>query len=135
MEMNTLEGESEELIEDLKILRESIRTEAEKPEAFWASQRAGIAARTQKSVSLVWRRPALLWAPGILIVVMCFYLFLEKGETPKPDFAAGADQILLVEVEQALRRDCPEALAPAAHITQQIDQVSGTREKQPMAKR
>jgi hypothetical protein len=134
MEMNTPESESEELKEDLRIFRESIRTEAQKPEAFWASQRAGIAARIQAPVSLLWRRPVLLWAPGIIMIVLCFFLFLEKSKTPKPDFAAGADQILLVEVEQALRRDCPEALAPAAHITRQIDQ-SSLREVRPMAKR
>jgi hypothetical protein len=134
MEMNTPESESEELKEDLRIFRESIRTEAEKPEAFWASQRAAIAARMQKPVSLLWRRPVLLWAPALCVVVLCLFLLVEKNKVPAPDFAAGADQILLVEVEQALRRDCPEALAPAAHITRQIDQ-SSLREVRPMAKR
>ena len=65
-------------------------------------------------------RPALLWAPASIAVLMCLLLFTGKTKLPAPDFAVGADQNLLVEVEQALYRDCPEALAPAATLVQEI---------------
>jgi hypothetical protein len=121
--MKTPESETEELKEDLRIFRESLRAAAEKPEAFWANQRAGIAAKLQPAVSELRRRPALMWAPALIVVALCLFLFVEKSKAPTPDFAAGADQNLLVEVEQALHRNCPEALAPAALITRKIEQA------------
>jgi hypothetical protein len=51
---------------------------------------------------------------------MSLLLFTGSNKLPAPDFAVGADQNLLVEVEQALVRDCPEALAPAATLIQEI---------------
>jgi hypothetical protein len=132
--METPESESDELNEDFQIFRESIRAAAERPETFWASQRAGIASKMLKPVSFSGLRPELLWAPTLIVVVLCLFLFVEKSKAPTPDYAAGADQILLVEVEQALRRDCPEALAPAAHITRQIDRVSVSAKRLPVKK-
>jgi hypothetical protein len=126
--------EGGEFEDQLRTFSETLRAEAEKPEAFWTKQRAGIAAKMQKPASFSGRRPALLWVPALIVVLLCFFLFVEKSKAPTPDFAAGADQDLLVEVEQALRRDCPEALAPAAHITRQIDRASGSTEHPSMKK-
>jgi hypothetical protein len=122
--MNTPENDFDELKEDLRIFSESIRADAERPEAFWANQRAGIAAKIQKPAPLSGLRPALLWAPAAIAILLCFLFFAEKSKAPTPDLAAGADQNLLVEVEQALDRNYPEALAPAALITWEIDQGS-----------
>jgi hypothetical protein len=132
--MNTSESEFDELKEELRIFSESIRAGAERPETFWTSQRAGIAAKIRKPAPLPGLRLALLWAPTLIVAVLCLFLFVEESKAPTPDFAAGADQILLVEVEQALHRNCPEALAPAKHITRQIDRSSGNAENLPVMK-
>jgi hypothetical protein len=132
--MKTPKSESDEFKENLRIFRESIRADAERPESFWESQRTGIAAKIQKPVSFSGFRPVLLWAPTLIVAVLCLFLFVEKSKAPTPDFAAGADQSLLVEVEQALRRNCPEALAPAAHITQQIERMSVSAKHLPVKK-
>jgi hypothetical protein len=122
--MKTPESQFDELKEDLRIFSESIRADAERPETFWTSQRAGIAARIRKPALLSGLRPALLWAPAAIAILLCLFFFVEKSKTPTPDLAAGADQNLLIEVEQALDRNYPEALAPAALITWEIDQGS-----------
>jgi hypothetical protein len=132
--MKTPESESDELKKELRIFSESIRADAERPEAFWSRQRTCIATRIQSPDPLSGLRPALLWAPTLIVVVLCLFLFVEKSKAPTPDFAAGADQILLVEVEQALERNYPEALAPAALITWEIDQGSMSAE-QPRVKK
>ena len=120
--------ESEELKSDLRIFRDSLRAAAERPDAFWANQRAGIMERLRGAAAASGGRPALLWAPAAIVIVLCLFFFVEKSKAPTPDFAAGSDQMLLIEVEQALHRNYPEALAPAVQITRQIDQASGPAE-------
>ena len=39
--------------------------------------------------------------------------------------AAGDDQDLLIEIERALRQDCPDGLAPAMVLTREIEHVNG----------
>jgi hypothetical protein len=113
-------SESEQFKESVRILRESFRAAADRPDTFWARQRAAISANLRRPAHKSKWRPALLWAPASIVVLMCLFLFTEKTKIPAPDFAAGADQNLLVDVEQALVRDCPEALAPAATLVQEI---------------
>jgi hypothetical protein len=104
----------------IRIFRDSLRSDAERPDGFWAHQREGIAARLVRPRRGSKLRPALLWAPASVVILLCLFLFVEKSKAPTPDFAAGADQTLLIEVEQALGRNYPEALAPAAILTQEI---------------
>ena len=112
--------ESEQFKDGIRIFRESFHAAAEMPDAFWARQRAAISGNLRHPAHKSRWRPALLWAPASIVVLMCLFLFTEKTKLPAPDFAAGADQDLLVDVEQALYRDCPEALAPAATLVQEI---------------
>jgi hypothetical protein len=124
-EAHTIDGavpgsESEEFKDGIRIFRETFRAAAERPDTFWARQRAAISEGLQRSAHKSRWSPALLWAPASIVVLMCLFLFMEKTKLPAPDFAVGADQNLLVDVEQALYRDCPEALAPAATLIQEI---------------
>ena len=125
---------SEDLENGLLIFRDSLRAAAEKPDSFWANQRAGIMEKLKCAAPVSGRPSALLWAPAAVVIVLCLFFFVEKSKAPAPDFAAGSDQILLVEVEQALHRNYPEALAPAEHITRQIEQSSKTEEHPAMKK-
>ena len=121
--MKTLEGESEELKNDLRIFRANLHEAAEKPDAFWMHQRAGIMAKLQRPVPALKRRPALLWAPVAIMVGLCLFFFVKSGKAPTPDLATGYDQKLLIEVEQALKQESSWALAPAALITEEIEQA------------
>ena len=113
-------SESEQFKDDVRIFRESFRAAAERPDTFWARQRAAILEGLRHPAHKSKWRPALLWAPASIVVLMCLFLFTEKTKLPAPDFAVGADQNLLVDVEQALYREYPEALAPAATLVQEI---------------
>ena len=123
--LRTMDGgepgsEPEPFKEGIQALRDSLRAAAEKPNAFWTRQSAAISQSLRHPAPASWLRPALLWAPASIIVLACLLLFNGKSELPAPDFAVGADQTLLVDVERALYRDCPEALAPAATLVQEI---------------
>ena len=113
-------SESEQFKDGIRIFRETFRAAAERPDTFWARQREAISEGLRHPAHKSKWRPALLWAPASIAVLMCLLLFTEKTKLPAPDFAVGADQNLLVDVEQALVRDCPEALAPAATLVQEI---------------
>jgi hypothetical protein len=115
-----------ELERKIQILRDLVRTAAERPDFFWKRQHNIIMASMKKPVRAAKHRPALLWAPIALTLIMCLFFFVENSRAPTPDFAAGADQELLVGIERALSRDYPEALAPAAVIDGVIERTSNT---------
>lgn len=115
-----LQQESGELQSCIRALRDSLHAAAEKPDAFWAGQRTAILKSFRHSEQASWLKPVLLWAPASILVLVCLFLFTGKSKLPAPDFAAGADQNLLVDVERALYRNYPEALAPAAALVQEI---------------
>lgn len=108
-------GELDRLRRATSALRDSARAQAEQPEGFWARQRTSAASRLSG-------RPAhpLTWAAAVAAAVLAAMLLQEPRPvapaTPAPD----PDQALLVSVEQAVNRQVPQALAPAALITQEI---------------
>jgi hypothetical protein len=54
------------------------------------------------------------------MVILCLFFFAENSKAPpKPDLAAGSDEILLINVERALNQEYPDALAPAAFILEE----------------
>ena len=122
---HTIDGEvpgieSEQFKDSVRIFRASFRASAERPDTYWARQRAVISEGLRHPAHKSKWQPALLWAPASIVVLICLFLFTGKNKLPAPDFAVGADQNLLVDVEQALYRDYPEALAPAATLVQEI---------------
>lgn len=108
----------------LQIYRDACHAAAEKPASFWNKQHSTILSKLQKPGSTSWDKPALLWVPTSVVVLLCLFLFVENSKAPTPDFAAGADQDLLVAVERALNRNYPDALAPAALLSREVDRVS-----------
>lgn len=110
----------------LREFRDSARAAAELPGSFWDEQRAAVSRKLQKPAPARWRRPALLWAPAAAVVVLCLFLFVKDGSAPTPDFAGGADQDLLVGVEQATDQKYPRALEPAALLTQEMEEALKT---------
>ena len=120
-----LKQSMDELEGVLHIFRYSARLEAERSDFFWMHQRNTIIERLHKTESPKHRR-TLLWAPAAIAVLLCWFFFTENSKAPKPDLAAGHDQDLLVEVERALNRNHPDALAPALLIIQEMEQNKRT---------
>ena len=108
-------GQVDHLHSAMTALRDSARTHAEKPEGFWVRQRSAAAAHSSELPA----RP-LAWAAAIAAAVLAATLLQEPRPaapaTPSPD----PDQALLVAVERATRRQVPQALEPAALLTQEI---------------
>jgi hypothetical protein len=114
-----------ELERKIQTFRESVRRAAERPEFFWKRQHNDIIASLKTPVRTAKYGHALLWVPAALVLIMCLFFFVENSKAPTPDFAAGADQKLLVGIERALNRDYAEALAPAAVLDGLIAKTSG----------
>jgi hypothetical protein len=123
-----LEKRSEEIEPDIDGLQDrlmafkrSLHATEEIPDAFWEKQRAEIFKKIQIPSSAPKYRPAMLWASAAMVVLLCLTVFVEKSKAPIPDFAAGYDQNLLIEVERTLNREYPDALAPGAIFDQEIE--------------
>jgi hypothetical protein len=121
--------ERERLEQDLAGMRASVDELAEQPEAFWTRQRAGVLARAGR------RRLAVLSAP--LLATACLLLALALGllnaePAPAPQAVASPSADMLVEVERTLQQPVPDALAPAALLTDEIiAQTSSPRPQKP----
>jgi hypothetical protein len=101
---------------EIELLRDSAHAAAGRPDFFWKRQHNKIMASLKKPVPTAKQRPALLWAPVALGVVLCILFFVQSSKAPTPDFAAGSDQDLLIGIERALSRQYPEAFDPAIVI-------------------
>ena len=109
-------GQFERLRAATAALRDSSRTQAEKPEGFWARQRsAAVAQSSQLSV-----RP-LAWATAVAVAVLAGMLVQEPHPaapaSPPPD----PDHALMVAVQRAVNREVPQALEPVALLTQEMN--------------
>jgi len=113
-----------ELERNIQVFRDSVRLAAERPDFFWKSQHNAIMAGLNKPLRPAKYRPALLWVPAALVLIMCLFFFVENSKAPTPDFAGGSDQELLIGIERVLSRDFPEALAPVA-VTDGDGGISG----------
>jgi hypothetical protein len=109
------------LQEAFRTFRNLIHSAAERPDAFWVNQRAGIAQKIRRPVPAIKHLLVFRWVPAAIVVLLCLSLFMEEKKLPMPDFAGGADQELLIEVERALSREYPVAFAPAAILGKQIE--------------
>jgi hypothetical protein len=112
-----------DLKESVQMLRDSHHQAAERPDFFWKRQHNSIMAKLRDSGFSSRRQKVLLWASTAAMVFLCMFFFAESNKTPMIDIAGGADQELLINIERALSRDCPNALAPAKLITQEMEQA------------
>lgn len=108
-------GELDRLRRATSALRDSARAQAERPEGFWAGQRSIAASQTFEHSA----RP-LAWAAALAAAVLVATLLQEPRPVAPVTPPTDPDQALLVAVEQATHRKVPQALAPAALLTQEI---------------
>ncbi len=119
--MSTKKRGSPDIEVGIQAFGQNLREAAKMPDAFWMKQRGYIMEKLPLPTAVIRWRPAWILAPAAVAVALCFFFSVQRSEVPLPDIAAGYDQKLLVEVEQALRREGPWALIPAALITEEIE--------------
>jgi hypothetical protein len=108
-------GELDRLRRATSALRHSAHAQAERPEGFWAHQRSSAASRISGRAV----RP-LAWAAALAAAVLAAMLVQEPRPVVPAALPPDPDHALMVAVEQATRREVPQALAPAALLAQEI---------------
>jgi hypothetical protein len=122
-----LEGEQWELQPALGSLPDWLRSNTEQPEWFWQRQRAAIRGRIATAERSRFRA-SLAWA-GTLALSVVALLLLNGSPQPTPaQTQIDPDQEMLLSVEDAVHRDVPAALEPAALLADEIS--NGARAEQ-----
>jgi hypothetical protein len=116
----------------LNAWRESVEREAERPDWYWARQRALVSSQVQQPK--VKRMPVLAWA-GIAATVALGVALTIPGQKQPPAPFVGAvthppvevdgamtDPELMQQVEQTMNSRVPDALQPANALAQEMEQ-------------
>lgn len=114
-------NQSELLEAALQEFRASALAATRRPESFWAAQCRAVLDRVgpRRTCS---RKFALAWVvAAALVVIVAGVLLRQPQSLPAPDFAAGYDQDLLIDVEQMIDFEEPLALDPAMLIAEEIE--------------
>ena len=100
----------------------------DQPEAFWQQQREGISTRVAaRDFTHPWRR--WIWVTATVMLILLASTLLSRNGAPPIQTAAQTDpdDALLLSVQQSIRSDLPQALRPAALLTQEIDRAAAPR--------
>jgi len=115
-------AEHERLEDALAGFRALAQEAVERPEYFWDRQRLAILDRLKAPHATRRYRAVWIWATAAALVIVLVLIFNPNhSKSIVPDFAAGHDQELLVDVERSLNRELPRALQPAVILTQELD--------------
>jgi hypothetical protein len=108
--------------------RDSVLRDAQRPEWFWARQRARIKSlisdAKESTPKLVWAAVAATFALAIALVIPA-----DNPGTPKqivrvqPQVAQLSDHDLMLAVERTLNAGVPSSLEPAGMLAQEMDQA------------
>ena len=112
----------------LDAYRAHVREVIELPESFWRRQREAIHARAQRhDFSHPWRR--WIWATATIMLVLCASMILSHKSAPLVQSAAQtvSDDELLLGVQRSIQSDLPQALRPAALLTQEMGRAEAAR--------
>jgi len=126
-------AEFEKLRASLQEFRSEAHQAAERPEGFWARQHAATVSRALRKNTA----PRLAWAASLAAVVLAALILANpaprapsvQGALPAPSAIAASappsiegDAALLMDVQQSVQRDVPEALEPAALLVDEMNQ-------------
>jgi len=92
---------------------------AERPADFWRAQRLAISARIERAPG---PHARTAWTLAFAAMVLFAVLLAQPAAVPQPTVAqVDPDHELLLEVQQAVRRPLPEALAPAELLVAELN--------------
>lgn len=113
----------QEMLQALKHWPEQTRAATEQPQYFWKRQQAGI--RSRIAVEEASKRPltGFVWATVLGLALLAGVVLNTATKAPPVQQqvqVASEDDELLVQVEQRVQSNVPEALAPAALLANDI---------------
>ena len=125
------EFDDKDIKRSLSAWRESADKQAERPDWFWARQRARIESRMNERKPK--RLPSLAWA-GIAATLAVGAALMIPGDQPsqlpqqKPVTQASAapqisDHELLQQLQETMNSEVPDALQPASTLAQEMEQA------------
>lgn len=118
----------------VKGLADSAQCATEQSDLVWDRQCLSI----QRQIATVAERNArpahLAWAAIFALALLASLLLKTGSREPVQQNATDADRELLVQVEQALDGDVPQALQPASLIANEIDQAAQSQSSSPSFK-
>lgn len=126
------ENTEKELRGALDAWRDSVHGRAERPEWFWARQRARIRAHVPEQSNS--RAPKLAWAGLAATVALAVAMLIPTREVkpiPQPAASTAAhaeisDHDLMVALERTMNAGVPSSLAPAGLLAQEMNQALET---------
>jgi len=131
-EMDDRDLKNNDVKSTLVAWRESVDRHAERPDWFWARQRALVSSRMQQSRTR--RFPTLAWA-GIAATVAVGIALIVPGDkpahvtppttTPNHELRAQiSDHELMQGLEETMNSGVPDALQPASTLEQAMEQAN-----------
>jgi len=125
---STCREEMSNLVVTVGTAQAQVHKAVEQPEAFWRRQREGISARlVAHDFTHPWKRWIWVTATVALIVLASALLFRNSAPPQQTAATTDPDDALLLSVQQSIQSDLPQALRPAALLTQEIDRAEATR--------
>jgi hypothetical protein len=105
-------------------LASSAQSATQHPEVFWDRQRLSIQRQIATALPTRTRPARLAWAAVLALLLVGSLLLKTGSRVPVQQSAPDSDRELLVQVEQALDGNVPQALQPASLIAYEIDQAA-----------
>ncbi|MCI0625770.1 MAG: hypothetical protein L0387_29700 [Acidobacteria bacterium] len=93
---------------------------AERPAGFWYAQERSIHHRLANRQ----RARALTWAAAVVTVALAVSFSFQPNPPARAVAEIDADQLLLLEVQDSVRRRVPRALEPAALLAEDLSKAS-----------
>lgn len=104
------------------------RKQVEQPEAFWRRQREDISKRiAARDFIHPWKR--WIWATATVMLIFLASTLLSRKSAPPMQTATqpDPDDVLLLSVQRSIHSDLPQALRPAALLTQEMNRAEAAR--------
>jgi hypothetical protein len=127
-------NEVEDFRRELEGLRDELRSAAERPSFFWATQRAAIKARAMTVPNGHGLRFALVSAVALFAVATSLMVPAPKskelsGQVKQPTVVVQDDEALMRQVDDALLSNVPDSLEPANLIANDMSTAFSKVEK------
>ena len=126
--------EHEKLRNWIDSLPQLARSAGQQPDAFWEQQRFTIQSRIRNLPAPHSRRKRLVWATASALLLLASLILKTGSRQPLQSANSDLDRELLVQVEQALAGDVPQALQPASLLAEEIDQAAKPHTNSPRSK-
>jgi hypothetical protein len=124
-------AEVDRLEDAVSRFRASVHASAQRKEPFWCTQRIVIRERLAVSRPVGFRR----WIPVTVVAAIVFgaLVLTRAPRAPQQPAKDNGDEALLLQVQSDVRREFPMALAPAALIAEERNEILvGKSIKQPL---